>query len=454
MDKYDVLKVTVGKSHTPYHTDGNIAYIRSHAISQVMSKTEYKKRLLQYDQPTFDFSALPIEQATMEDIDPNAMNVLKSKLNNPRANFQITDDNEQLLKNLHLIQNWKLTYASIILLGTKLATRKFLPFAEVSYWYRLSEWDAYNLDDFVWTGGYLLYYDEIWEKINNRNLRLNIPIWLALDINRMAFDEETIREAINNAIIHRDYYQWSSIFVIQYAYKVQVISPGWFPEWITISNITDESKPRNKLLADTLRICNMVDEFGNWVNKMITNQLRLWKNVPDYSESTKNKVVLTIDGSIVDIDFAKYMIKLGDEKQKSLNDKQLNILRKIKQWEKIHIDSSVTWLLDDWLIEKAWHGNYILCRKYYTDHWNKITYSEKKPISKLDIKVLLNKYLWDHAEWLTKNEIMDIELLKPFSWIKIYYLLKMYQKDWYITMEGKNRSINAKWKLIKKLPLD
>jgi predicted HTH transcriptional regulator len=105
MDKYDVLKVTVGKSHTPYHTDRNIAYIRSHAISQVMSKTEYKKRLLQYDQPTFDFSALPIEQATMEDIDPNAMNVLKSKLNNPRANFQITDDNEQLLKNLHLIQN-------------------------------------------------------------------------------------------------------------------------------------------------------------------------------------------------------------------------------------------------------------------------------------------------------------------------------------------------------------
>jgi len=131
------------------------------------------------------------------------------------------------------------------------------------------------------------------------------------------------------------------------------------------------------------------------------------------------------------------MIKLGDEKQNALNDKQLNILRKIKQWEKVHIDSSVTWLLDDWLIEKAWHGSYILCRKYYTDHWNKITYSEKKPISKLDIKVLLNKYLWDHPEWLTKNEIMNIELLKPFSWAKIYGLLKEYQTSWHILISWK-----------------
>jgi predicted HTH transcriptional regulator len=42
----------------------------------------------------------------------------------------------------------------------------------------------------------------------------------------MAFDGETVREAINNAVIHRDYQEQSMIFVIQYTYQMKVISPG------------------------------------------------------------------------------------------------------------------------------------------------------------------------------------------------------------------------------------
>ena len=42
----------------------------------------------------------------------------------------------------------------------------------------------------------------------------------------MAFEEETIREAINNAVIHRDYQEQSNIFIIQYAHKLEISSPG------------------------------------------------------------------------------------------------------------------------------------------------------------------------------------------------------------------------------------
>jgi len=420
-----------------------------------MGKEEFKKRLL-YSGRQFDFSALTIPEATIEDIDTKAIETLRWKLKNPKVTFDIPEDDLDLLKSLHLVQSDKFTYVCIILLWTTLATRKYLPFSEISYWYRMTEWDSYNLDDFVWTWGYLLYADELWNRINSRNLRLNVPVWLWLDIDRVAFDEETIREAINNAVTHRDCYESKSTFLIQYPYRIQVISPWWFPGWINMENIADETKPRNKLLADALRMCNMVDEFWNWVNKMIANQLRFWKNMPDYSESTKTKVILTLDGSIADMGFAKYMIQLWDEKQKMLNNKQLTILWKIEKWEKIKSDNILIWLLNQWLIEKTWHNNYILCKKYYLYHGQKVDYTNKKPISEIEIKIniILNKYLWDHKSWLLKREIMSIEIFKKFSWMKIYNLLKKYKTDGYIEMDWKDRSKNTRWKLIKKLPIE
>ena len=86
----------------------------------------------------------------MEDIDPNALAILRQKLSgSQRVNFDIPSDDTLLLKNLHLIQDSGLTYASIILLGTELATRKYIPYAEVSYGYRLSDSDSYNQDEFI-----------------------------------------------------------------------------------------------------------------------------------------------------------------------------------------------------------------------------------------------------------------------------------------------------------------
>lgn len=74
-------------------------------------------------------------------------------------------------------------------------------------------------------------------------------------IERREFDEQSIREALNNAVIHRDYLLSESSFVMQYPSKISVKSPGGFPEGITIQNIIYESKPRNKLLADILFKC-------------------------------------------------------------------------------------------------------------------------------------------------------------------------------------------------------
>ena len=52
---------------------------------------------------------------------------------------------------------------------------------------------------------------------------------------------------------------------------------------------------------------------------MYKNQLELGKNPPDYKHSTDKRVVLELDGKIQDIEFAKYVLKIAESKNKIFN---------------------------------------------------------------------------------------------------------------------------------------
>jgi predicted HTH transcriptional regulator len=82
-----------------------------------MSQQEYQNRLIKYSLPNYDFSARVVSDAKIEDLDKRAINQLREKLKKSRrVNFDIPNDDAQLLKNIHLIQDNQITYAAIILL--------------------------------------------------------------------------------------------------------------------------------------------------------------------------------------------------------------------------------------------------------------------------------------------------------------------------------------------------
>ena len=63
-----------------------------------------------------------------------------------------------------------------------------------------------------------------------------------------------IREAITNAVLHRDYRLQADIHIRIFANRIEIESPGCFPAGITPSNLRDAgSRPRNRVLADHLR---------------------------------------------------------------------------------------------------------------------------------------------------------------------------------------------------------
>lgn len=63
-----------------------------------------------------------------------------------------------------------------------------------------------------------------------------------------------VREAITNAIIHRDYRLSADIQIRLFANRIEIESPGLLPADVTVANIgTIGSRPRNRGLVDSLR---------------------------------------------------------------------------------------------------------------------------------------------------------------------------------------------------------
>ena len=440
-----LIKIEVEKSDTPYHTFKNIPYIRMASSSPQMKQDEYQRRLVRYQGLNSDYSAKLISGTNINDLSVQAIQELRRlfiKSNRFSQDISHLDD-LNLLKNLQLIQNNTITVAALVLLGTEESLAKYLPYAEIRYGYRLSESEGRNQDMVIFKGGYLLYYNSLWEKINSRNITLNIPNGLFLT-EKKAFEEDTIREAVNNAVMHRDYQSAETIFIFQYPTNFEIKNPGGFIEGIDINNILTESKVRNKLVADILYRCEFVEQFGTGVNLMFKNQLSLGKNPPDYSKSDNHRVDLKLDGNIQDIEFAKYVLKVADDKQKLLSDNELILLYKIKQGKTVSTDD-VKSMAEMGLIEKIGRGKWMLAKKYYIDTNQKGKYTHQKGLDTNTNKALILTHLKDFPGGSRKEDLQRV--LPSLSWIQIWWLLKQLRKDGKVVYTGDRRSKKGVYKL-------
>lgn len=196
-----------------------------------------------------------------------------------------------------------------------------------------------------------------------------------------------------------------SIIITQSLKEIELDSPGGLLEGITIKNIADETKVRNKLLAEVLSKCDFVESFGNGVDLMIQNQLSTGKKMPNYSKTTKYKVVLEIDGNVYDVRFAKYVSKIAIEKNKELSYKELMVLMKIKQGGKITSEQITEDLLSLGLIEKVGTRKYILSKNYYFSIGKVGEYTRKKGLDKHRNKELILKHLKLHKKGFMKDFI-------------------------------------------------
>ena len=157
----------------------------------------------------------------------------------------------ETLNNAELVIDGQLTYAALILFGSRSALGRCLAQAEVVFEYRSSNASGPAADREDYREGFFAWQDKLWEKINLRNDKQSYQDGL-FRMDLLTFDEVPVREALLNAIAHRDYRLGGSVFVRQYPQRLEFVSPGGFPPGITSTNILNQQNPRNRRLAEAL----------------------------------------------------------------------------------------------------------------------------------------------------------------------------------------------------------
>ncbi|MBR9701626.1 hypothetical protein GOV13_01765 [Candidatus Pacearchaeota archaeon] len=377
-------------------------YLMREGESLVNMTSEIIKKIS--NEYTQDFSAEICTNAKFLDLDSKNIGILRSLLKqSKKVEKKINDySDERLLVDLGLIRDKKITNAALILLGTEKSLKKFFPHAEIRFQYKEDKNKVRSDSSHIFQGGYLGYYDKLWNLINLRNRNLFIHVGLRI-LKKQLIDEETIREAINNAIIHRNYSEIGSIIITQSLKEIAIESPGGLLPGVTIKNIVDETRVRNKLLAEVLSKCDFVESFGNGVDLMIQNQLSMGKRMPDYNNTTEYKVVLEIDGMVHDTRFARYVSRVAIDKNKELNYKELMVLMMIKEGKKVPPGELTENLFSLGLIEKIGSKKYILSKKYYSHIGKTGEYTRRKGLDKPKNKELILEHLRNHKKGYMKD---------------------------------------------------
>lgn len=84
------------------------------------------------------------------------------------------------------------------------------------------------------------------------------------------YPQFAVREAIVNAVCHRDYrLKGRRIEIRMYSDRLEVISPGGLPGFITIENIKDEHFSRNPRIVNGLFQWGYIEELGLGIDRMI-----------------------------------------------------------------------------------------------------------------------------------------------------------------------------------------
>lgn len=230
-----------------------------------------------------DFSAEVCPAALLSDLSPAAIGTFRARwAQKTRDERKAGWGDAETLTNAELLVDGGVTYAALILFGTRPALGRHLAQAELVFEYRSSEASGPAAQREEFREGFFAWHDALWALINLRNDREPYLDGLFM-MDLPTFDEVQVREALLNAVAHRDYRLGGSVFVRQFAQRLEVVSPGGFPPGITPANVLDQQSPRNRRLAEALARCGLIERSGQGVNLMFERAIRQGKLVPDFT---------------------------------------------------------------------------------------------------------------------------------------------------------------------------
>jgi len=280
-----------------------------------------------------DFSAKICEGLSVDGLDESAIRKMKEsyarKQNNPAFKELST---MQVLTDLKLIADAKLNYAALILLGKKEVILQKLPQSKIIWEFRNTETQTHHDSRVSIEDPLFLAIDTVWQLVNQPTLNKKHPIQSGAYIfDLYDFNEAVIREAVLNAVAHRDYSLTSEVVIKQFPKKINLNNPGGFPKGVNIDNIlTVSSTPRCRLMTEILEKTGLVERSGQGVDKIYSITLSEGKTEPDYKSSDMFQVSLVLKTEIINKAFHVFVSQYqNSDREPKLGVEQIITLYKI-----------------------------------------------------------------------------------------------------------------------------
>ncbi len=262
-----------------------------------------------------DWSAQICAEATVDDLDAEALNIARTKFQEKHAGTRLGQDVEQwddmtFLDKAKLTRNGKLTRTTILLLGKPEAAHYLNPHPVQITWKLEAEEEAYA----HFGTPFLLSVEEVFKHIRNIKFRFQ-PLNQLIPIELSKYDSKIVLEALNNCIAHQDYTQFARIIVTEKIDRLILQNIGGFYDGAVEDYVLRERTPeryRNSFLVQAMVNLDMIDTMGMGIRRMFLEQRKRYFPLPEYDLEDSNHVKLVIYGKLIDENYSRILIENQD----------------------------------------------------------------------------------------------------------------------------------------------
>lgn len=414
-----LLVVRVGKgSEPPYGTSKGLFVKRVGKNCMPMDAKAFLQSRVSAG--VVDWSGEPAIGVEMAGLDPieiaRARNILK-RLDSGSELLKLPD--EQFLVALGAIKQRHVTHAGLILFGKEEIIRERCPQHQLHYVFQTSD-TAVSRNDSYRCGllNIIERMEQIFSSPANPEQELSVGLF---KLRIPAYPLEVVREALLNAMAHRDYTDPNEILVRHASKELVVTSPGGFIAGITPDNILrHEPASRNRTLAEAFEKLRLVERAGIGRRRIFLPLLSYGKRPPVY-ETDGTRVTLRIfDGDYdahmaelvakwkrdgIDIDLNGLLVLFYLKSHSFIDSAKASHILQLSQDEARGILDTLTWTPTA-LLEKRRHAKsttYHLTKLVASDLLSKTIYSRSKGIDRLRYSEMIKVYLQDHGKITPKQ---------------------------------------------------
>lgn len=149
------------------------------------------------------------------------------------------------------------------------------------------------------------------------------------------FPQGAVREALVNAVAHRDYTtRGESIRIALFGDRLECYSPGRLPGHVTLQNLIEERFSRNETLVQVLADYGMIERLGYGIDRMMRQMADAGLPPPEFRETAAGFLV-TLRGHIGDDRHDVAGVDTREWQRMGLNERQIMALLHLAEQRRI-----------------------------------------------------------------------------------------------------------------------